>query len=70
MSRHVVWNEHSLLYQNELMHTDYYGVLASHVHKGGCEPRNGIVIPPKHELRPATIEDFNTFRVCHKGHLT
>ena len=44
-------------------------VLAGSVLKGGHDPLCGITTTFGAELRPATLEDFETFRVSPKGHI-
>jgi hypothetical protein len=69
---HVV-NENVLCYDygQTLAGSPYYGVLASSVIRGSTlGPLDGtMVISPKDKVRPATIEDFEIFRVSPKGHL-
>jgi len=38
--------------------------------RGYEEPRDGISYYTEDQLRPATLEDFDYFRVCSKNHLT
>ena len=45
-------------------------VLAGSVIRGGYNPMNGpIGITKNDNIRPATYEDFDTFRLCPKGHM-
>ncbi len=62
-----VWNEHTLVYKTP--HSMLYGVLAGILHKGGANWINGPVLPLDDELRDATLKDFESFRVCPKGHI-
>ncbi|WNZ87575.1 hypothetical protein [Pseudomonas sp. P108] len=69
-TKYVVLGEHTLCYripQTPLT----LGVLAGSVIRGGHNPVNGsISVLPSEKLRPATVEDFDFFHVCHIGHLT
>lgn len=69
-SKYVVLGEHTLCYRIPQAPLTL-GVLAGSVIRGGHNPLNGPVsILPNEKMRPATIEDFEFFRVCHVGHLT
>jgi len=63
-----VEGEHSLLYRQEGMHD--YGILTGKPQLGGRNWIDGVCIPDPRDLRPATVADFEFFRVCPKGHLT
>lgn len=68
MDKYIVKNENTLCYRQE--GTQFVGVLAGSVIRGGHNPLNGsIIIAPSDALRPATLEDFEFFRVCPKGHI-
>lgn len=47
------------------------GVLAGSVLKGGHDWRNGpvAIMPGIDKLRPATLADFDEYRVSPKGHI-
>lgn len=45
----------------------FFDVLAGNMN--GRTWINGPVIPARDEMKPATIRDFELFRVCHKGYL-
>lgn len=62
-----VWKEHSLLYHHG--EGALYGVLGASLIRGGPDWRNGPVCPSPGDLRPATLEDFDTYRVCARGHV-
>jgi len=50
---------------------DWFEPLAGSVLKGGHDWRNGPVpISPMDKIVPATLEDFDFFRVDPRGHLT
>lgn len=69
MSKYVVLNEHTLCYRIEGQ-PYHLGVLAGSVLRGGHDWKNGpVAFGPSDTLRPATREDFETYRVCPKGHL-
>lgn len=57
---------HSLLYRQEGMTN--YGILAGKPQLGGYDPMNGTCQPDLALLRPATLADFEFFRVCAKGY--
>lgn len=63
-----VENGHTLLYRQA--NDQFYGILAGKPQLGGRDWKDGICAPDEKNLRPATISDFDFFRVCHKGHLT
>lgn len=65
---YFVYEEKDLVYK--FVDRPFYLVLASLILKGSIH-RSGdsIHVPNPEALRPATIEDFETFRVCHKGHI-
>jgi hypothetical protein len=68
----VVINEKTLGYMTK--HTrDWFstaGVLAGNILKGGANWRNGpIAVLPTDHVRPATLKDFEDFRVCATGYL-
>lgn len=69
MTRYYVLNEHTLCYticgSPELL-----GVLAGSVIRGGHDWKNGPVSAGGSDtLRPATLEDFEAYRVSPKGHI-
>lgn len=63
-STYFVWCDHTLLYKIE--GDLFYGVLSGNVLKGGADPLRGVVSPMAEDLRPATRDDFDAFRVCSK----
>lgn len=68
--KYVVLGEHTLCYRIPQT-PSVLGVLSGSVVRGGYSPLNGPVSTmPGDELRPATLEDFDFFRVCPVGHLT
>jgi hypothetical protein len=65
---HYVLNEHTLCYSQ--VGTSFYGVLAGKPQLGGHDWKNGpISVVSTDTLRPATLEDFEFYRVCPKGHI-
>lgn len=65
---YIVLNEHTLGY---LITPGLLGVLSGSVFSSGHNPLNGPVVisPGIDTVRPATREDFKSFRVCSIGHL-
>lgn len=65
MTTYVVKDEHTLGYMVE-EHPQLMGVLAGLVRKGGHDPMNGpiTITLGVDQIRNATFEDFNTFRVA------
>lgn len=69
-TKYVVLGEHTLCYRIPKT-PSMLGVLAGSVIRGGHNPLNGPVsVLPSENLRPASVEDFDFFGVCHVGHLT
>jgi hypothetical protein len=69
MSKYVVVNENALCYS--IAGSIFHGVLAGKLLLGGPDPMTGtIVVAPSDKVRPATVADFDFFRVSPKGHLT
>lgn len=69
MTTYHVLNEHTLCYLQE--GSSVYGVLAGKPQLGGHNWINGAVsVSRVDKLRPATRDDFEVFRVCHKGHIS
>lgn len=67
--RYVVVNENTLGYIYDVQ-PDSLNVLAGSVIKGGRSPLNGpTFIGANDQVRPATLADFETFRVHPSGHL-
>lgn len=67
--KYVVLNGHTLCYRIEATPT-MLGVLAGSVRRGGHDPMNGAVFfGPNCELREATQQDFDDYRICSKYHL-
>ncbi len=56
-----VCDEHSLLYRQPGM--VLYGILAGKPQLGGYDWKNGVCAPDETKLRPATVKDFEFFRV-------
>lgn len=58
---------HTLLYRQpgDPMH----GILAGKPQLGGRDWMDGVCIPDPADLRPATLDDFDFFRVRPEGHL-
>ncbi|AGR47637.2 hypothetical protein SmphiM12_005 [Sinorhizobium phage phiM12] len=73
MTTYVVLNGHTLGYLFDGFPTDkpeWMGVLAGSVLLGGYDWKNGpVVVLPGNDVRLATKEDFDFFRVSWKGHL-
>jgi len=70
---HIVFKEHTLGYLFRIGNRFYIGVLHGKVLKGGLNWKNGSYMLSNHELkdvREATQEDFDSFKVSSKGHLT
>ena len=66
---YAVLNEHTLGYVTDAQ-PNWFGVLASKPQRGGYDPKNGPVsIANGAGLRPATLADFEFYRVCPKGHI-
>ncbi|EKP0311625.1 hypothetical protein ACTG16_22950 [Aeromonas sp. 23P] len=64
-ARFYVLNENTLCYQQ--CGSSMYGALASNKH--GRNPVNGpFFVGSQDALRPATVADFDTFRVSVKGY--
>lgn len=64
-ARFFVLNENTLCYQQN--GSSMFGTLGSN--KDGRNPMNGpFSIGSLDKLRPATVADFDTFRVCVKGY--
>jgi hypothetical protein len=67
--KYVVVNENALCYRID--GSIFHGVLAGSVLRGGPDPLAGqISVAPSDAVRPATLADFDQFRVSPKGHLT
>lgn len=70
--KYLVVNENTLCYDHgvTLAGIPYVGVLGGSIIKGGRHSFDGpILISPSDKVRPATLEDFETFHVSPKGHL-
>jgi len=68
MTEYTVVNENTLCYKQEGW--TMLGVLAGKITKGGRDWMNGpFFLSPSDKVRPATLQDFEYFRVCSKGHL-
>lgn len=65
--RFYVLGEHTLGYVYEEQ-PDLLGVLAGKPQLGGHDWKNGPVAFDPAKLRVATVDDFEFFRVCHKGY--
>ncbi len=69
----VVINENTLGYMTNRTPRDWFstaGVLAGNIFKGGADWKNGqISVLPIDQVRPATLKDFEAFRVSSRGHL-
>lgn len=66
--KYIVKNESTLCYRQEGSH--FVGVLAGSVLRGGHNPLYGpVCISPNDTVRPATLADFEFFRVSPKGHI-
>lgn len=68
----VVINEKTLGYMSSRTRDGFStaGVLAGNIFKGGANWRNGpIAVLPTDHVRPATMQDFEAFRVCARGYL-
>lgn len=69
MVKYFVKNANTLGYINDEQ-PNMFGVLAGKPQLGGDDWMNGPVpVSPSDKLVPATIADFDFFRVCHKGHI-
>lgn len=65
---YYVLNENTLCYSQ--VGTALLGVLADKPQLGGHDWKNGpVVAGGSDKIRPATLEDFEWFRVSPKGHL-
>ncbi|OSO51462.1 hypothetical protein BV363_03017 [Pseudomonas syringae pv. actinidiae] len=68
MTSYHVLNENTLCYLQD--GAGLYGVLAGKPQHGGHDWINGpVVVSSLDKLRPATLEDFNFYRVCPAGHI-
>ena len=71
-ANYYVFREHSLLYRHDdWPWRSFFGVLAGKVLKGGYNPMNGVVCINDQDLtdlRAATPDDFDDFRVSPAGH--
>lgn len=72
MNSCLVFGEHTLVYRPIAMTETgdgwgLYGVLAGDVFMGGRNPKNGCTTCHRSELRPATLSDFDRFRVSPAG---
>lgn len=68
-SSYFVLNGHTLGYTRE-DNPGWFHILHGSVLKGGHDPKRGpTVLAPTDELKPATLEDFEEFRVSPKGHI-
>lgn len=68
-AKYFVLNENTLCYVIKGGYP-FLGVLAGSVIKGGHSPLNGsICVGSLDKLRPATLADFEAFRVSPRGHL-
>jgi hypothetical protein len=68
MTKYFVLNENTLGYIDPIGRFD---PLAGSVLKGGLDWKNGpISYFSMDDMRPATLQDFEDYRVCAKGHLT
>lgn len=69
--RYVVKDNHTLgiIYDRQ---PHLMSVMAGSVIRGGHDWKNGPVAvdPNIDNIRPATLSDFDFYRVCPKGHLT
>lgn len=69
--RYVVKDNHTLgcIYERQ---PHLMQVLGASVIRGGHDWKNGLVaiLPGIDNIRPATLSDFDFFRVSPKGHLT
>lgn len=70
MVSYIVVDENKLCYVNSA-HPFEAGVLASSTIRGASHhPANGPIALPQRNSRPATLEDFDTFRVSPVGHIS
>ncbi|QXV74146.1 hypothetical protein [Rhizobium phage RHEph12] len=68
MIRYVVHEENTLgIVRDESLPFVWLEPLASNVN--GRNPKNGPTVVNRDEYRDATLEDFDTFRVCARGHI-
>lgn len=72
-TKYIVLNEHTLgylLYKDPKSEFQYMSILHASILKGS--PHNwlngSVLISPSDTIRPATLQDFEDFRVCSKGH--
>lgn len=70
MTEYLVLNEHTLIYRRPEFGA-LAGVLQGDIFAGGHDWKNGTCapLPGIDQLRPATLADFERFRVCPKGHI-
>ena len=68
-SKYYVLNGHTFGHINPL-YPKIFGVLQGDIFKNGHDWKNGpVTIVPSDKLEPATLANFERFRVCPKGHI-
>ena len=69
-TKYIVVNENCLGYTDDLTVPFQMGVLQGSVARGGPDWRNGpVFVTSSDQFRPATLKDFEDYRVSPKGHI-
>lgn len=69
-NKYIVVNENCLGYTDDLTVPFQMGVLQGSVARGGPDWRNGpVFVTSSDQFRPATLKDFEDYRVSPKGHI-
>ena len=69
-TKYLVVNENCLGYADDLTRPFLLGVLQGSVARGGPDWKNGpVFVTEQDTVRPATLQDFEDYRVSPKGHI-
>ena len=68
-TRYIVVDDHTLGYETDRQ-PGWFAPLAGDIHARGLDWKNGPTVLFGRATRPATVEDFERFRVSPRGHLT
>lgn len=69
-TKYIVVNENCLGYADDLTVPFQMGVLQGSIARGGPDWRNGpVYVTSSDTVRPATLKDFDDYRVSPKGHI-
>lgn len=66
-AKYFVFRKYTLVHSTEI--EGRYAVMAGDPLNGGYDWKNGPVCADPQDLRPATVADFNSFRVSIEGYL-